>query len=73
VGHRLNFDNFGDQKMSTPQRTADIAAGASVAAAGTSWIASANEVIAFVAGLIAIVAGVFAIISHSVNIREKLK
>lgn len=59
--------------MSTPQRTADLAAGASVAAAGTSWIASANEYLTFGATIIAIVAGIFAIVNHFFTFRQNLK
>ena len=41
-----------------PERVADVAAGASVAAASVSWISHANEIISLVAGLIAIAAGI---------------
>ncbi len=58
--------------MTTTSRSADVAAGVSIAAAGTSWFSSANEIVTFIAGVTAIIVGLFAIISHSLTIKEKI-
>jgi hypothetical protein len=59
--------------MSTPQKTADIATGVSVAAAGTSWIAQANEILSFIGTIVAILAGVGALVVYYFNIKDKFK